>query len=145
RAACELWPRFLRRDVHALNIELFHCLEEILPWQTLTNVRKLLDAWECRERQPLPRSFARQLLTVRKPVTLEGWLSRLPQKTPHRVRARQLVDHLEACLAPPELTVVSPRTKDVPPSLTFKHTATRGFEEEYWNTIARLSAGDYAN
>lgn len=145
RKPVELWPRLLRREMHADNVALFHCLEEKLPWQTLANVRKLIDAWERRDRQPLPRSFARRLLTIDKSVTLEGWLRGLPQKSPHHERARQLAAQLQTCLAPAETTVVKARKNDVPPSLTYRHTATRSFEEEYWNTIAHLSSGDFLN
>ena len=37
------------------------------------------------------------------------------------------------------------RRRNCPPSLTFDLTANRVFEEEYWNTIAYLSSGAYAN
>lgn len=139
----ELWPRLLRREGHQANIELFHCLKEHYPLQTLMNIRKILDAWERRDGQPLPRSFARQLLTMDKGATLDGWLSSLPRKTPHHERGRQLVNQLRACLEPPARP--TPQKKDVPPSLTFEHTATRDFEVEYWNTIAQLSSGDFTN
>jgi hypothetical protein len=141
----ELWPRILHREPHVANVELFHHNGETPPWQTLNNVRKVFDAFERRGEQPLPRTFARQLLTADKSITLEGWLRGLPQKTPHRDGARQLVKQLQACLAPPETAVVTAPGKKAPPSLTYQHTATRAFEEEYWSTIAHLSSGDFLN
>lgn len=143
RRPVELWPRLLRREGHLANVELFHGLQEQPPWQTLTNVRKIFDAWERRECQSLPRSFAHQLLTIGKGNTLEGWLRDLPHQTPHHERGRHLASHLRACLEP--AVSPAPRKAEVPPSLTFGHTATRAFEVNYWNTIAHLSSGDFSN
>jgi hypothetical protein len=141
----ELWPRLLRREPYVANVELFRDLQEDPPLRTLTNVCKVLDAWERGGQQPLSQSFARQLLTVPKTRTLEGWLRGLSEKTRHREHARWLADQLRACLAPPEPPPPPSRKKEVPPSLTYSHTATRSFEVEYWDTIARLSAGDFVN
>jgi hypothetical protein len=147
----ELWPRLLRREAHVAAVELFRHREETPPLRTMGNVLKLLDAWERRGREPLPRSFARQLLTVPKSRTLEGWLRMLPLKvkTHDRTRVRWLVDHLRTCLAPADSIVVMrpPRraSKPAPATLTFQHTASRAFEEDYWNTIAYLSTGEYVN
>jgi hypothetical protein len=147
----ELWPRILRREAHVANVELFQHLEERPPLRTMINVYKLLDAWERGGREPLPSALARQLLTTNRRRTLEGWLRGLTQKAKprHRERARQLVKHLRTCLAPAKSGAGSRPAKRAkvaaPPSLTFKHTASRAFEEDYWNTIAHLSTGDYVN
>src|SRR6202011_3856495 len=57
------------------------------------------------------------------------------------------VKQLRSCLAPANTAARSAdrATTLAPPSLTFKHTASRAFEEDYWNTIAHLSTGDYGN
>jgi hypothetical protein len=138
----ELWPRLLRRDAHVANVESFVHLKETPPHRTMINVFKLLDAWQRRNHEPLPRDIARSLLTIPKRHTLEGWLRTLPQlaKPRQRDNARQLVTHLRSCLAP-----VDPPRKTAPSTLTFHHTANRAFEEEYWNTIAYLSMGEYVN
>jgi hypothetical protein len=133
----ELWPRLLRREAHVANIELFQHLEETPPLRTLTNVRKVLHAWELGAGEPLPRSFARQLLTLEKKRTLESWLSSLPAQAAERARGRWLADQVKACLEP------APRP--APEALTFGHTARRSFEVDYWNTIAFLSGGGYVN
>jgi hypothetical protein len=138
----ELWPRFLRRESHLAAVELFHHLEETPPQRTLTNVLKILDARE-RHGKPLSRTFARQLLTEEKRVTLEGWLKSLAKMTPHHEPARQLVSHLEECLEP---AVKTPAKKAaVPHSLTYGKTATRAFEKQFWDTIYHLSSGEFAN
>ncbi len=142
----ELWPRFLRRENHLENVALFHALEQRPPWRTLTNVRKVLDAHERNQSQPIARSYARQLLTVPKSLTLEGWLRKLPSlvKKHDRDRAARLAKHLRTCLAPaPPLP--QGRGSSLASSLTFQHTANRAFEEAYWNTIAFLSAGKFVN
>jgi hypothetical protein len=141
----ELWPRLLHREAHATNIELFHGLEEKPLWQTLINVKKLLDAYELEGSKPLPWSLANQLLTIDKSVTIQSWLRTLQHRTPHHDRCRQLVEHLNACIAPPDRLPFPSKKKDVPPSLTYSHTSTRAFEVEYWNTIAHLSSGDFLN
>ena len=143
----ELWPRLLRRDAHVANVEAFEHLKETPPHRTMINVVKLLDAHERRGHEPLPRDFARSLLTVPKRHALEGWLRSLPQlATPrHRERARDLVTHLRSCLAPAEAVVPKRKNESAQSSLTFHHTGNRAFEEEYWNTIAHLSMGDYVN
>jgi hypothetical protein len=141
----ELWPRLLRREPYLVDIELFHGLEETPRWSTVTNVSKILDAWQRRGKQPVPHSFARQLLSIPKKQTLEGWLRSLLTLTRHHDRARWLVNELRTMIAPPDPGSVPARKKSVPPSLTFALTATRSFEVDYWNTIAELSAGQFVN
>lgn len=137
----ELWPRFLRREPDLENVALFRGLDETPPWKTLTNVRKILDAVERNDSQPISPSYARQLLTAPKSITLEGWLRGLPKcvKKHERERAARLARHLRGCLAPPQ------SLPDGRGSLTFQFTANRAFEEAYWNTIAFLSAGQFVN
>jgi Peptidase family M28 len=141
----ELWPRVLRREAHVANVECFQHLVEMPPHITMTNVMKLLDAWERGGKNPLPRALARRLLTIPKRATLESWLRGLPSlaKPRHRERASWLVEHLQGLLEPPAR--VKKATAKAPPSLTYKQTATRAFEENYWNLIARLAIGDYVN
>jgi hypothetical protein len=140
----ELWPRVLRRELHVANIEVFKHLDECPPQRTMVNVRKLLEAFECGRGERLARSFARNLLTTDKRHTLDGWLDGLPKrvKPRHRERAGWLVEHLRGCIAPEPKPV---KKKDAGGSLTFEHTATRAFEEDYWNTVAHLSTTSFIN
>jgi hypothetical protein len=141
----ELWPRFLRREPHLENVALFQSLTQKPPRRTLTNVLKILDAHERNQFQPIARSYARQLLTVPKALTLEGWLRKLPTlaQKHDRERAARLAKHLRTCLAPPP--PLPHGRGSVVHSLTFQYTANRAFEEAYWNTIAFLSAGQFVN
>ncbi len=123
----------------------FTHLEETPPWCTVTNISKILDAWERLGKEPVPHTFARQLVDMPKKQTLEGWLRSLLTRTRYHERARWLVDELRTMIAPPDPGPAPSRKKEAPPSLTFAHTATRDFEDEYWNTIAELSAGKFVN
>jgi hypothetical protein len=141
----ELWPSLLRRELHQANIELLRHHQETPPHATLYNIRKLLHAWEVRGAGPLPRSFARQVLTLEKNKTLDGWLRSLPQKTRNPKRARWLVEQLQRCLEPADSSRGKSSKKGLPAALTYHATARRSFEVAYWNHIASLSAGDYVN
>ncbi len=143
-----LWPRFLRREPHLENVALFQGLEETPPWKTLSNVLKVLDAHERNQAQPIARTYARQLLTAPKSLTLEGWLRSLPShvKKHDRERAARLAKHLRTCISSPlPAGGEGPGVRGGASSLTFQFTANRNFEEAYWNTIAFLSAGKFVN
>jgi hypothetical protein len=153
----ELWPRLLQRPLHAANVELFeHAKHDPRPQQTLINVRKFLDTWELLGGRPLQggplagasglcRSFARRLLTTDKRQTLDGWLDSLPARARDPGRARALADELRRRLEPEPPRRRKAKRPRPAPSLTYRHTARRSFEVEYWKTIAFLSAGDYVN
>ena len=104
-------------------------------------MRKLLDAHQLWG-QPLEESFARALLTVAKDESLADWLSSLsPEKRGGKSDVIRLIQQLRDLLAP----AVTPKRNIRPTALTFSKTATRKFEEQYWNLIAKLSAGQYIN
>jgi hypothetical protein len=137
----ELWPRLLRRPAHVANLELFVHPDHHHPPLTLRNVRRILDARAVLGR-PVPRSFARRLLTVPKHETLDDWLDGLPAQTPDGERGRRLADEVRAALdLPPPREGRSGRPLE---ALTYGHTAKRSFEAAYWKTIAFLSGGKYA-
>ena len=134
--AVELWPRFHRRPV---------AVAALLPDTTdgkgfahgrhLRQVRELLDAFN-KWGKPLPRSFARQVVARGHPHGLNGWLATLPEPLGEGVRG--MIEPEESPL---------PRRKGgaVPDSLTYRRTATRKFEVDYWTTIAALSEGGFVN
>jgi hypothetical protein len=143
KPALELWPRFLRRDEHVENVALFRQLKETPPWNTLSNVLKILDAFD-RNGGPIAKSYARALLTIPKTMTLEGWLRSLSGLVGkhEKERAAALARNLRGCMVDDE--PIKP-TKAVDGSLTFGLTATRAFEEAYWNEIATQSNGEFVN
>ena len=133
----EMWPRLLHRDAHAENVELFGRRHEDPPHATLLNVRKILDARSMWGANPIPPSFARQMLDLPKKETLERWLQSLSEQDRGERRAGQLVDELRRCL-----DAATPGTGPVS-SLTYDRTARRSFELTYWRAIDRLSAGEF--
>jgi hypothetical protein len=142
----ELWPRLLARPPHQAALRLATMNHEPHHWQTMYNVRKLLDTWKLLGERPLPASFARQLLTLPKDESLADWLRSLGGRSAEPADAGLLLDALRRCIGgagvwEPPLAV----TRRPPPSLTFARTARRSFEKAYWNTIARLAAGRYVN
>jgi hypothetical protein len=139
----ELWPRLLRRDLHTAALELFEHVKHERPRQTILNIRKLLDTWQLLGERPLPRSFARQLLTTDKRRTLDGWLAALAAKAADPEQGRWLADELRRRLEPEAPTRRRSERPRAPASLTYQHTARRSFEVAYWRLIAYLSSGAY--
>jgi Peptidase family M28 len=145
--AIELWPRLLRRGPHEAAVSACDPEHDQHYRRTTVNIHKLLDAWQLLGRQPLERSFARQLLTLPRHESLDAWLAALPQRTNHAVSGRQLVDQLELRLAAPARPNdgnerAAPRKSE---SLTYAKTAKRSFEVAYWRLIAELATGQYVN
>ncbi len=144
----EFWPRILRRPLHIEAVELFQHAHQRHPYQTTLNVRKLLDSRRLLDR-PLPRSFARRLLTVARGVTLGHWFELLPEKADDPERAARLADELRDTLDPGSADAVgegeAPAAKKATPpgALTFERTGRRAFEVSYWKTIASLAEGKY--
>lgn len=82
----ELWPRLLARPAHRAAVDLRHPATRpqkppgaaIVDYgRAVNNARKLLDAWQLLGGAPLPESFARALVRLRKDETLAAWLDRL--------------------------------------------------------------------
>jgi hypothetical protein len=136
--AIELWPRLQDRSIPRTILHL----QPPGPGRSLTptvrSVNKLLDACQKRGQRPLPRSLARQLLIARHGQTLENWLEQLPDP--------QLASEVRALIEPEASpTLLIRRGTKVPDSRTYKRTATRAFEVNYWRTIAGLAEGVFLN
>ncbi len=132
----ELWPRFRHRSAAIAAVKLCEHSNGHTAQPIFRCVRKFLDAIPKRGNQPLPRSFARQLLSLRHGNTLESWQEALPEPLATEVRGL-----LEPAAAPLPLK----RGSAVPDSLTYRRTATRQFEVNYWKTIASLAEGTFLN
>ena len=128
-----LAANLLDRPGHRQAATLFAREPGQLRHTTAQNLRRLLDLRQYLA-SPLPASFARALLRIAKDTSLDAWLAKLPQLASDQEAAARLVDDLRAHIAP-----------DVPQGseLTLEKTATRGFEEALWRTIAALAEGEY--
>ena len=126
----ELWPRFLRRENHLENVALFQSLDETPPWKTLTNVFKMLDAYERNQAQPIAallRPAAPHRAQDADARRLAARLAELAKKKHDRERAARLAKHLRSCLAPahPEKSVARVR-RPVPHLPAHRQSRLRG-------------------
>ena len=80
RAIVELWPEILARPPYVAAATLFRHAGDPHAQQTARNCRKLLVAQAALGGRPLPRSFARRLLTLPERQTLDEWLDALPAR-----------------------------------------------------------------
>jgi len=179
-APVELWPRLLERPAHRAAIEELRRVEpqgaggdgepgsakrgekgaEVSDYRrALLNARKLLDAWQLLGGAPLPESFARSLVRLRKDATLAAWLQRIEEAGSEAPAGggRRLAAELRARIAPPgrdagagiSSTAVPAKARGATAGeqqpLTFGHTANRRFEAAYWRRIAFLAEGRYVN
>jgi len=145
----ELWPRLLRREPQLWALRNYEHLDERYKHQTALNILRLLDTWRRWGEKPLSRSFARQVLRLAERDPLETWLASLPEKASNPAEGRQLREVLERCLEPapgagPHTSLPGvPTPADLPPGITYDRSATRTFEEGWWNDIRDLSSGEY--
>jgi hypothetical protein len=130
----ELWPRLLDRPLPRAILANAHEGGKALI--CVRNVRKLIDAHCLRDHQPLPRAFARELVTLAHGETLEAWLASLPT---------QVGEQVSALIAPQDEPLPRKRGAKVPDSLTYDRTAKRAFEVNYWKTIAALAESPWLN
>ena len=141
----ELWPRLLNREEHMAAIRQFDRPEDEHPHKTALNVRKILDVAAASGLKPVPRSFARRLLSVGPRESLEDWLESLPARANDPEKARALAGGLLELLdTVGEPSYANARKAALEP-LTFSFTANRTFETRYWNTIRGLAAGEFIN
>lgn len=139
----ELWPRLYERSMHVATIELFK--DKAQQRKTITRTLNLLSAHELLGKERIPRSFARQILMLPEGKTLDEWLQSLPEFASHNQRGRWLVSQLRDLIEAKDQELPSSKGKRLPVSLTFRHSALRAFEIQYWKDIVYLSTGKYVN
>lgn len=134
----ELWPRIQKRPAYISAIKNFTSTHDSYTNQTTLNILNLFAQKDIIVETLIPRSFARHLLHIEKHETLEQWLSSLPKLSNDKVRGNEIKNELEK--------IIEPKTIDeVSEPITFKYTATRSFEESFWNNIFTLSHGNFLN
>ncbi|HEX7587694.1 MAG TPA: M28 family peptidase, partial [Anaerolineae bacterium] len=129
----ELFPRLLRRPAHRMALQEFELEHDLYAHQTALNFLRLSDARQHLQ-QPLPRSFARQLVRTGKDDSLDEWLNSLPKRTSPRTEGQQIRDAIEPLLRP---------DPPLPAPITYADTATVAYEHAYWQDILTLAQGEF--
>jgi hypothetical protein len=132
----DLWPRMMRRELYLSALDDFNLHNDHYTHQTSFNIITLLDSWEKQNRKPLTKQFALNLLNISKHKTLEQWLDELHMHSSSKERADIMRQALEKIIEPQNDFVL-------PDPLTFSETATRRFEESWWNDIKYLAHGEF--
>ena len=132
----ELWPRMLRRELYLSALHDFNTHNDHYAHQTSLNIISLLESWETQNRKPLSRSFAYNLLNISKHKTLEQWLDELDIHASSPEKAANMRKALEKIIE-------QQNDFDLPEPLTYSETATRRFEEAWWNDIKFLAHGEF--
>jgi hypothetical protein len=127
-----LVPRLFSRQGHREAAALFDRDPGRLRYTTSNNVRKLLEQREYLGRSLEP-SFARALVHVPKDMTLDTWLSKLPEVASDKAGGECLANLLREGLG---------SAADPGPAVTLETTASRAFEQHLWRQIASLAEGD---
>jgi len=132
----ELWPRMQKRELHLSALHDFNTHNDHYAHQTSLNIISLLESWYMQNRKPLTRSFAYSLLNISKHKTLDQWLDELNIHASSPEKAANMRKALEEIIERQEVSVL-------PEPLTYTETATRRFEEAWWNDIKFLAQGEF--
>lgn len=133
----ELWPRLLNRPLPRATLDLHPPIKGRPIQPVVRNIRKLTETYRLLGNQPLPRTLARRLLTLPHGGSLESWLESIPDEEV-AAQVHKLIE---------DEYVALPRVKGsrIPESLTYRRTARRSFEINYWKTIVSLAEGTFLN
>jgi hypothetical protein len=132
----ELWPRMLRRELYLSALHDFNTHNDYYAHQTSLNIISLLESWETQNKKPLSRLYAHHLLNISKHKTLEQWLDELAIHASSPEKYTNMREALEKIIEPLHDFVL-------PEPLTYVETATRRFEENWWNDIKFLAHGKF--
>lgn len=138
RNPVEMWPRILRRELYLSALNDFINGSDHYAHQTSMNIISLLDAWHMQNEKPLQRSYARRLMNISKQKSLEQWLDELPVHSSTQEAGLKMQKALSEIIE-------SQSTSALPEALTYSETATRRFEENWWNDIRYLAHGQFTN
>ncbi len=132
----ELWPRILKRELYLSALHDFNTLTDHYAHQTSLNIISLFESYGNQNGKPLSRSFTHHLLNISKYKILEQWLEGLKISCSSPEKAESMRKALEKMIGPPGDYVL-------PEPITFVQTATRLFEENWWNDIKYLAHGEF--
>jgi hypothetical protein len=128
-----LSPDLIARQGHRTAARSFPGEQGVPHLTTSSNARKLLEARQLLGSR-IPPSYARSLLRIAKPATLDGWLAELPAKSSDRAAAEALVAQLREGLGPEDEAGLP---------IVLHRVGTRAFEERVWTTIRALAHGAF--
>jgi hypothetical protein len=132
----ELWPRMQKRELYLSALRDFNSPHDHFAHQTSFNLIILYESWEAQGRKPLSRNYAHSLLSIAKNKNLEQWLEELEMRCSSPGNLSLVRQALDKIIEPPD-------GLNLPDSLTFHETATRSFEEAWWNDIKFLAHGEF--
>ena len=133
----ELYPRLLERPAYLSALRHLDERHDHYRRQTALNILTILDMSERWHEPQLPRSFARQMLRMAKEERLLSWLDIVRERATQPSAEQRLVRAMEER--------VEETHRPLPQAITYDATATRAFEEAYWNDIVTLAHGKFVN
>jgi hypothetical protein len=132
----ELWPRMLKRELYLSALHDFNSHIDHFAHQTSLNIISLLEAWELQKRKQFTGPFALNLLNVARNKPIGEWLDELDLHAGSPEKAVIMRASLEKIIdSKIDLTLPEP--------ITYSETATRQFEENWWNDIKFLAQGEF--
>jgi hypothetical protein len=137
--AIELWPRIEKRELFLSILQNFDSTHDHYLHQTVLNLFILSDSWEQLGKHPLQREFAHQLVRISREENFEEWLASIPERCKDPDKGKSILSSITSYLQAPSAE------ETVPGFLTFGETATRAYEEAYWNQIFFLAHGKFIN
>lgn len=137
----ELWPELRRRPEVAATTPGYHKTYAHRDFRLALNAYNLIEVWDFLGQKALPWDLARSIIDIPKDQTLEQWLQQAARWNARGGYGDLLHDTLRSIIVPQS----DPCLTSLPEPLTYHKTATRTFEQAYWNTIARLATGRFLN
>jgi hypothetical protein len=133
----ELYPRLLARPAYLSALRHLDERRDHYRHQTALNILTILDMAELWHEPRLPRSLARQMLRMAKDERLRSWLDIVRERATQPSAEQRLIGEIERR--------VEKTDRPLPDPITYHATATRAFEEAYWNDISSLAHGKFVN
>jgi hypothetical protein len=132
----ELWPRMQKRKLYLSALHDFNTHNDHYAHQTSFNIITLFESWEAQNRKPLTRNYVHSLLNISKHKSLEQWIEELDIHCSDPDKTLMMKNSLAEIIEPPDGLIL-------PDPLTYNETATRHFEEAWWNDIKFLAHGEF--
>src|SRR5664280_1015018 len=134
----EMWPRFHKRQVYLSAMHDFVSKNDHYAHQTSFNIISLFEAWYMQNMKPLSWSYAYYLLNISKHKSFDQWLDELPLHAINPETGSRMREEIIKILEP----IKDEKDEE---SLTYGLTASREFEEKWWNEIKFLAHGQFMN